>query len=53
MIFRYEVKEHRNKTGNQMSYLDDEQHNAALRRRNHNNKKQLKDSIYVKITYLD
>jgi hypothetical protein len=31
-----------------MSYQDDKQHNAALRRQNRNKIKQLKDSIYVK-----
>jgi hypothetical protein len=34
-------------------YQDDEQHNTTLRRQNHNKRKQLKDSIYMKITYLD
>ncbi|KAK2441161.1 hypothetical protein QL285_012489 [Trifolium repens] len=53
LIFQYELNKHRNKTRNQTSYQDNEKYNATFKRQNHNKRTQLKDPIYVKITYLD
>ena len=54
LIFQYEANEHRTtkdaKSNN--AAQDDEQHNVALRRRNHE-KTQKKNLMYVEITYLD